>query len=590
MRRRTLAILLATLGLAAGSAGEDLNRWDSIGPDAAAPGNYVGPVGAIAVDPRNPAILYAGISRGLYKTEDGGTTWRQLLQDRVPSSIPANPTYWAFTLIAIDPADPDIVLAASGGGSVFRSANAGESWLTVLSTQGVASLDATPGGPALACGTQSGRLATFSSVDSGLTWTEVAPLAGKAVQAFAASAANPGRIWAAVAGDPAGAVVYFSDDSGASWAPRSAGLPSALSTTLALAPDAPETLYVSTDAGLFRTSDGGQAWAPVGPGLPQAPVTALAAGPGLSVYAGTHLEGLYRSRDGGAAWTATGFRGSALFTVVLDPSRPGRVYAGGNGTLLRITIGPVETCAAGVDALCLQGERFLVRSSWRRRHDAGVGQALPLTSDTGAFWFFDPDNVEVTLKVLDGRSYSGAYWVFFGALSNVEYVITVVDGSTGAIQSYFNYQGVMASVADTSAFPTDSSGPAAAPTAGTMAPTPRAAAAAACVAGPYALCLQGGRFQVEVAFTRTPLGPSAPAPAVSMTADTGYFWFFDPANVELVVKVLDGRGVNGHFWVFYGALSDVQYQVVVTDSVTGERRTYENERGNLASVADTSAF
>ena len=75
-----------------------------------------------------------------------------------------------------------------------------------------------------------------------------------------------------------------------------------------------------------------------------------------------------------------------------------------------------------------------------------------------------------------------------------------------------------------------------------------------------------------------------------MTADTGYFWFFDPANVELVVKVLDGRGVNGHFWVFYGALSDVEYQVVVTDSVTGERRTYENERGNLASVADTSAF
>ena len=61
-----------------------------------------------------------------------------------------------------------------------------------------------------------------------------------------------------------------------------------------------------------------------------------------------------------------------------------------------------------------------------------------------------------------------------------------------------------------------------------------------------------------------------PAPAVPITADTGYFWFFDDANVELVVKVLDGRSVNGHFWVFFGALSDVGYSITVTDTATGE--------------------
>ncbi len=589
MQRRTLAILLATLGLAARSAGEDLNRWDSIGPDAAVPGNYVGPVGAIAIDPQNPATLYAGVSRGLYKTEDAGTTWRQLLQDRVPSTIPANPTYWAFTLISIDPVDPDVVFAASAGGSIFRSANAGESWFTVVSSQGVASLYASPaGGPVLTCVSRSGRLATLASLDSGLTWTEIAPFAGKAVQAFAAHGANPGRIWAAVAGDPAGAVVYFSDDAGVSWAPRSAGLTSALSTALALAPDAPETLYVSTDAGLFRTSDGGHAWASAGLGLPASPVTTLAAGPESAVYAGTHLDGLFRSRDGGAAWTPTGLRGSALFTVVLDPSRPERVYAGGNGTLLRITIGPVETCAAGADSLCLQEARFLVRASWRTRHDAGIAQAVPLTPDTGAFWFFEPDNIEVAVKVLDGRSFDGYFWVFYGALSNVEYVITVLDTATGAIQSYVNPQGWQASVADTSAFRDAGRAPLGPP------PPPRSplqsALAAACERGPYTVCLQQGRFSVEAVFTRTPLGPSAPAPTEALTADTGYFWFFDPANIELVVKVLDGRGFNGHFWVFYGALSNVEYQITVTDTLTGERRTYHNERGNLASVADTSAF
>ena len=61
-------------------------------------------------------------------------------------------------------------------------------------------------------------------------------------------------------------------------------------------------------------------------------------------------------------------------------------------------------------------------------------------------------------------------------------------------------------------------------------------------------------------------------------------------NVELAVKVLDGRSVNGHFWVFFGALSDVGYSVTVTDTETGAQRVYQNLHGTLASVADTSAF
>ena len=75
-----------------------------------------------------------------------------------------------------------------------------------------------------------------------------------------------------------------------------------------------------------------------------------------------------------------------------------------------------------------------------------------------------------------------------------------------------------------------------------------------------------------------------------MTDDTGYFWFFDPANVELVVKVLDGRSLNNHFWVFYGALSNTQYTITVLDTMTGQTRQYTNPSGQFASVGDTAAF
>ena len=62
---------------------------------------------------------------------------------------------------------------------------------------------------------------------------------------------------------------------------------------------------------------------------------------------------------------------------------------------------------------------------------------------------------------------------------------------------------------------------------------------------------------------------------VLLTGDTGTFWFFDSANVELVLKVLDGRVLNGHYWVFYGALSNVEYTIVVT-AINTEGETASN--------------
>jgi subtilisin-like proprotein convertase family protein len=117
------------------------------------------------------------------------------------------------------------------------------------------------------------------------------------------------------------------------------------------------------------------------------------------------------------------------------------------------------------------------------------------------------------------------------------------------------------------------------------------AALAPCVANATTLCLNaGGRFQVTVAWQVPTQGTSGVGQAVTLTSDTGYFWFFSANNIELMVKVVDGRTFNGKFWVFYGALTDVQYTVTVTDTVTGNQKSYFSPQGTPQSLADTAAF
>ena len=114
-----------------------------------------------------------------------------------------------------------------------------------------------------------------------------------------------------------------------------------------------------------------------------------------------------------------------------------------------------------------------------------------------------------------------------------------------------------------------------------------------CVETPTALCLQGDRFRVEVEW-RDFIGTTGNAEVVPTNAapeDSGLLTFFDPANWEMLVKVLDGCDVNDRIWVFAAAVTNVEYTLKVTDTVSGEIKEYFNPLGTSAdATTDTDAF
>ena len=115
-------------------------------------------------------------------------------------------------------------------------------------------------------------------------------------------------------------------------------------------------------------------------------------------------------------------------------------------------------------------------------------------------------------------------------------------------------------------------------------------AAGSCSADDRTLCLANNRFAVSVTW-QTADGNSGNGTAVPLTSDTGYFWFFQSSNVEMVTKVLNGCGFNARWWAFAGGLTNVQTTMTVRDTETGAVKTYTNPQNTaFQPIQDTSAF
>lgn len=110
-----------------------------------------------------------------------------------------------------------------------------------------------------------------------------------------------------------------------------------------------------------------------------------------------------------------------------------------------------------------------------------------------------------------------------------------------------------------------------------------------CLPDDETICL-GGRFSFKV--TAREHDGSAPIHATARTPSElhGFFSFpsltGNPDNPEVFVKLIDGRAVNGHWWVFWGGLTNLDYDITVRDSITRKEKTFHGQGSDTETFTD----
>ena len=332
-----LAVILLALPFAARGADEtSALHWRSVGPFIG------GRVVAVAGVPQNPNLFYmGGVDAGIWKSTDYGLHWENISDGKLP--LGAN----SIGAIAVAPSDPNIIYAGTGesdprgtmitGEGIYKSTDAGKTWqyAGLRDTHTVTSIAIDPRNPNVVYVSSLGHVfkenpdrGVFKTTDGGKTWSKVLYVDAKTgANVVAIDAKNPDTLyattwqmyrtpWKLSSGGP-GSALYKSTDAGAHWSKISTN-PGFASGTLgkmgvAVSPADSKVVYAiaqAHDGGVFRSNDAGATWTRVNDEMklrqrafyyiaifadPQDPNT---------VYA-PNVDGLWISHDGGHKWHAS---------------------------------------------------------------------------------------------------------------------------------------------------------------------------------------------------------------------------------------------------------------------------------------------
>lgn len=321
-----------------------------------------GIIKALAIDPLNPAILFAGTPVGIFKTTNRGMDWQ---------AINTGIEVYDISAIAIDPLNPKNVYASSFGGGVYKASNGGETWFTSnagLGEMDVHSIAIKPDEPtvllagtaeALYRSTNSGQswllvqeapqsatpdvfgsaiafapgnsqivyvgtygFGVWKSLDSGLTWQNIYKNHNSAIIEIAVSPQNDGIVFMATENS-----LFKSVDGGSSWQSSFAVFCDAVS----IDPQNSNTVYLGYPYGVMKSEDGGESWAPRA--LPyQSPISVIAIDPKESdkVFVGSQGAGVIASANGGSTWSYAnkGLHAQVINAIAFDSQNPEILYAG----------------------------------------------------------------------------------------------------------------------------------------------------------------------------------------------------------------------------------------------------------------------
>ncbi|MFZ2287079.1 MAG: hypothetical protein WAV93_08860 [Bacteroidales bacterium] len=280
----TVLLILVTVVLAGQKT--DMSLFNSIQPRNIGPGGMSGRVTAFATDPRNENVFYVGTaSGGLWKTVNAGTTFTPVFDNEAVASIGA---------LAVDPLRPDIVWAGTGEGNprnsvtggygIYRSADGGRTWrcMGLELTRYIHRIIIDPVNPDIIYAGAIGNpwaphteRGFYRSKDGGRTWHRLLfTNETSGVADMVMDPSNPGKIFVAMwdhqrwpwffRSSSEGSGLWLTRDGGETFTKITQGLPEEKGRMgIAIAASNPDVVYLyveSKPSAIYRSTDGGITW------------------------------------------------------------------------------------------------------------------------------------------------------------------------------------------------------------------------------------------------------------------------------------------------------------------------------------------